>query len=399
MATDGVFLRTHSGLSVLTDTPYDSESILQEALAEYPQVIAGPTTSGQENRLLFIEREMGVPASEQGSSVFSLDHLFVDSEGVPVLVEVKRSSDTRIRREVVGQMLDYAANAVRYWPLPDVRTALEDRASHDEKTVEELLSSELGWELSADQFLDQLYGNLRSGHVRLIFVADALPERLCRIIEFLNEQMSPAEVLGVELRQFQGDGHTVYVPRVVGRTSMAVATKSESRSYWDRESLLSAVESSDANPEEVVLMRRLLDHAEEQGTKLSWGKGTSPGVSGWYDVDAVSSAVWVLRTNSEVANASAYLAFYFAELAKKGGVERVQAAAELLATIPALAPKIAHAEQSEWQKWPAVYLKDVVGSPERIQTIFDAIDLLRGAATGDVASTVGPLPDILEVGH
>ena len=31
----------------------------------------------------------------------------------PTLVEVKRSSDTRIRREVVGQMLDYAANGQR----------------------------------------------------------------------------------------------------------------------------------------------------------------------------------------------------------------------------------------------------------------------------------------------
>jgi hypothetical protein len=33
-----------------------------------------------------------------------------DQNAVPTLVEVKRSSDTRIRREVVGQMLDYAAN-------------------------------------------------------------------------------------------------------------------------------------------------------------------------------------------------------------------------------------------------------------------------------------------------
>jgi hypothetical protein len=32
-------------------------------------------------------------------------------------VEVKRSTDTRLRREVVGQMLDYAANAVVYSPV------------------------------------------------------------------------------------------------------------------------------------------------------------------------------------------------------------------------------------------------------------------------------------------
>jgi hypothetical protein len=44
---------------------------------------------------------------------------------VPTLVEVKRSSDTRIRREVVGQMLDYAANAVVYWPLERLRATFE----------------------------------------------------------------------------------------------------------------------------------------------------------------------------------------------------------------------------------------------------------------------------------
>lgn len=39
-------------------------------------------------------------------------------------MEVKRSTDTRIRREVVGQMLDYAANGVRYWPAEELRVRL-----------------------------------------------------------------------------------------------------------------------------------------------------------------------------------------------------------------------------------------------------------------------------------
>ena len=46
-----------------------------------------------------------------------MDHLFLDQDSIPTIVEVKRSTDTRIRREVVGQLLDYAANAVVYWPV------------------------------------------------------------------------------------------------------------------------------------------------------------------------------------------------------------------------------------------------------------------------------------------
>ena len=60
---------------------------------------------------------MALPSEEDGSNRWSVDHLFVDQDGVPTIVEVKRSTDTRIRREVIGQMLDYAANGVRYWPI------------------------------------------------------------------------------------------------------------------------------------------------------------------------------------------------------------------------------------------------------------------------------------------
>lgn len=36
-------------------------------------------------------------------------------DGVPMLVEVKRATDSRIRREAVGQLRDYAANGARRW--------------------------------------------------------------------------------------------------------------------------------------------------------------------------------------------------------------------------------------------------------------------------------------------
>jgi hypothetical protein len=44
---------------------------------------------------------------------------------VPTLVEVKRSGDTRARREVVAQMLEYAANGPVYWKVELLRTWFE----------------------------------------------------------------------------------------------------------------------------------------------------------------------------------------------------------------------------------------------------------------------------------
>jgi hypothetical protein len=40
-----------------------------------------------------VTREAGVPDGDDASDRWSLDHLFLDQDGVPTLVEVKRSSD------------------------------------------------------------------------------------------------------------------------------------------------------------------------------------------------------------------------------------------------------------------------------------------------------------------
>src|SRR5260221_14227178 len=61
-----------------------------------------------------------------------------------------------------------------------------------------------------------------AGPARLVFVSDLIPPELRRVIEFLNERMSPTEVVGVEIRQYVGDRDLkTMVPRVVGQTEQA----------------------------------------------------------------------------------------------------------------------------------------------------------------------------------
>ena len=140
---------------------------------------------------------------------WSLDHLFLDQEAVPTFVEVKRSDDTRIRREVVGQMLDYAANGVVYWPAERLRSDFEI-SLREGRTRRRRTSSgqSLGDEVDPERFWDDVEQNLRSGRVRLVFVSDLIPSELRRVIEFLNERMSPTEVLGVEIKQYRSAAAT-----------------------------------------------------------------------------------------------------------------------------------------------------------------------------------------------
>ena len=378
MTSDGLFLKAGSELTVLSQEPYASEDVLQRALAEHPEVVAGPTTSGADaRRLLLVRREMGVPGSDGGSAVWSLDHLFVDADGVPVMVEVKRAADTRIRREVVGQLLDYAANGVRYWPIETLRASVELAAATDGKTGDEVVA-DLAPDVDPDEFWRTVEANLRAGRVRLLFVADVLPPELVRVIEFLNEQMSPAEVLGVELRQYVGAGQTVYVPRVVGRTAASVTAKSKATGTQWNETLFLDAARSRKSAAEVAFVERLFADVRSNGVRFGWGRGLSPGVSGWYTVAGQPAPVWNLNLNNDAPGARSYVWIYFSDLAKRVPSATVEAAAHELERIPALAPKVAEARATGWNKYPSVFLDDLLGTPGGTDTLVAAVHTFCG---------------------
>jgi hypothetical protein len=277
-------LNNDGGIVEMNDQPYDSERILQELLARCPSVLAGDQMNRSAPvKWLFVSREAGIPGEENGADRFSLDHVFIDQNGIPTLVEVKRSSDTRIRREVVGQMLDYAANAVKYWPLETIRERLEDtcRAANKEpdKAVAEFIgvSGGLDEENSISRFWETVETNLRAGKVRLIFAADAVPPELRRVVEFLNEQMNPAEVLAVEIRQYVGTGVRTLVPNVI-RSSKRATTLSTGRTAtrWDRTSFINDLHKR-RGVEDVAVAEQILAWASTSGVKVWWGQGKVDG--------------------------------------------------------------------------------------------------------------------------
>lgn len=219
-------LQKDGKLVEMDEQPFDNEDIFQELIERYPNLLAGDQiNSTAPRRWLLVRREMGIPAEEQGSDRWSLDHLFIDQDAIPTLVEVKRSSDTRIRREVVGQVLDYAANAVVYWPVEKLVAEFEKQCQSDGIDPKERLGEFLGEDYDAEEFWQLVKTNLQAGRVRLLFVADVIPSELRRIVEFLNTQMDPAEVLAVEIKHYVGTGLKTLVPRVIGQTAEAEVRK------------------------------------------------------------------------------------------------------------------------------------------------------------------------------
>ncbi len=271
-------------LRALPERPYDSESLLQELLAKYPDLLAGEQMDEESpRRWLLVAREYGVPGEEEGSNRWSLDHLFLDQDGIPTLVEVKRSTDTRIRREVVGQMLDYAANAVAYWPVERIRQSFESAAELRAEDPNRLVLQLLGKDLENPEEIQTFWGNvktnLQAGRVRMVFVADLIPVELRRIVEFLNQQMDPAEVLALEVKQFAGDGVRTLVPKVIGQTTGAIQKKqsgSSSTSIWTEERFLREMAERQGQPA-ADAARAILDWSKARQLRIWWGRGGQNG--------------------------------------------------------------------------------------------------------------------------
>ncbi|VVB69404.1 Uncharacterised protein [uncultured archaeon] len=277
----GVFLVQEDGSLVeMEELPYISEDHLQELLARYPNLMAGnQIDDANPRRWLLISREVGLPAEENGSDRWSVDHLFLDQDAIPTLVEVKRSSDSRIRREVVGQMLDYAANAVVYWPVEEIRAKFDATCRTRALDSEKVLSDFLDSSEDSEAFWLKAKTNLQAGKIRMLFVADDIPKELRRIVEFLNEQMNPAEVLAVEIKQFAGQGFKSLVPRVHGQTEEAKTKKNPRATLerqWDEESFFKELESR-RGIEEAEIARKIKDGVKKRLPRDWWGKGKHDG--------------------------------------------------------------------------------------------------------------------------
>lgn len=226
--TDSIFLiHAHNKLERVPHSQYESEDLLQTLLEHHPELLMGDQINPDDPpKWIVVSREAGIPDSEGGSDRWAVDHLLLDQYARPTFVEVKRSSDTRIRREIVGQMMDYAANAQAYWPQDRIRALAADNHGGLEELDTYLASFlELDDPTQSGSALEGYWKavekNLREGEVRLLFVADTIPTELRRIIEFLNEHMPRVEVLGVEIRQYAGENVRALVPRVVGQTESA----------------------------------------------------------------------------------------------------------------------------------------------------------------------------------
>ena len=259
---------------------FDLESDLQTLIAQYPDLLPGHLINPDDpRRWLLVQQEMGIPDDEDLGDRWRLDHLFLDQDGVPTLVEVKMERDQRGRREVVAQMLDYAANAVLRWSFERIQTAMENRCRDINVSADEVLADFIGTD-NSDEFWGKVKKNLESQTIRMIFLSDKIHPELRTIVEFLNRQMNPAEVLAVELQYFADDSRTIrtLVPTIYGHVAAAKPGRSSAVvKSIGMEDFVKLVDES-KSPNRSAFVKRLIAWTEQKGFGMDFRMGPNRSV-------------------------------------------------------------------------------------------------------------------------
>jgi hypothetical protein len=235
----------------------------------------------QDLRWLLIKREMPVVNAGSGDLALSIDFLLTDQYGVPTIVECKRREDARARREVVAQMLEYAACGHHYWEESDLLNHAKASVGSEEelkKKIEKLT----GGDTSPQEFFRTVKKNLEDSKIRCIFFLEDSSLELRNIVEFLNAQMTDIDLLIVEARQYElhPEGERIVEPWVFGYSEKARAAKKESKADTVRASVVkgedafwAAAENVSAGTEEGYIdqLRETIDSIGKiPGCKLTW---------------------------------------------------------------------------------------------------------------------------------
>jgi hypothetical protein len=150
----GVFvLQGDQSLVSMQPARFASEVDFQGLLARFPELLVGDQIDPEDpRRWVLVKREQAVGLDQADGARWSIDHVFLDQDGIPTLVEIKRQTDSRIRREVVGQMLDYAANCAAFWSTGTLRSSFEQTCATAGRQSDDVLAELVGADFEADSF-------------------------------------------------------------------------------------------------------------------------------------------------------------------------------------------------------------------------------------------------------
>lgn len=195
-----------------------SENRLQKLLYENPQILPIDEIESGFAPLISIGREIS-------TSVGSIDNLYISPNGYLTLVEGKLWRNPEAKREVVGQILDYAKELTT-WTFSQLneRVKKSNELYQDKaKGIIELINEfDLIEEIDKQIIIDNIERNLKRGRILLLIVGDGIRESIEDMVDYLQNFAQLQFTLGlVEIQIFKNpnnEGDLIVIPNLVTRT-------------------------------------------------------------------------------------------------------------------------------------------------------------------------------------
>jgi len=196
---------------VLLNSDTFKESWLQEILYKEPSILPTNEVDSIFSNLIPIGREVPVTSG-------FIDDFYISSKGYLVIVETKLWRNPESRREVVGQIIDYAKD-IQKWNYEDLDAIYTK--NHNKKLFDVFVDKGYySYEEEAD-FIDIVSKNITTSRFLLMIVGDGIREGVESMVTFLNSNPTMQYKFALcELEVYElEDGSRLVIPNLTLKTT------------------------------------------------------------------------------------------------------------------------------------------------------------------------------------
>lgn len=258
-----------------------NEKSLQDLLEKHPELVALDDVDPSARPMMTIGYE--VPLAGK-----SLDLLYIDAAGRLVAVETKLRRNPEVRREVMGQILEYGA-FLSSWTAQDVERQANDYFKSDRtegdaptlfQALDEIRDAEASEEpLEEEDLLHLIESHLESHDMRLVIAVDRIVDTLRQTVTFVNES-SRFGIYLLEVQEYPlPNGAKVATLSTFGGTGHRAASNS-TRGSWD-ETLFLETLAEQSSREDAAVIESLFKFIQAEADSVVWGTGTASGSAGF----------------------------------------------------------------------------------------------------------------------
>ncbi len=275
-----------------------NEAWIQKLIHEQPSILPINEIEKIFSPLISIGREISTPAGY-------IDNLFISPEGYITIVETKLWRNPEARREVIGQIIDYATELSK-WSFSDLEATIK-LANHSADSLLTIVqkAEELD-ETKQQDFIDTVNRNLKLGRFLLLIVGDGIRDNVESMVDYINKSPQlhfTLALIELQVFRFNHDNNSfVVIPQLVTRTKEIVRStiriegvnlsdvKINVETDFKIETDISKVNSlqrptitaedffeqleKNTNRDTVNFAKQIIKDSEEQGYYIEWNKGS-----------------------------------------------------------------------------------------------------------------------------